>query len=227
MDGNDSKEGLARHLSQFISGNKKRLMEAVLDHRTRHLALVLEDIYQSQNASAVFRTMECFGIQDVHLIENQHAYGANKRVLQGADKWLTINHYNKPGADNTPLCFARLKDAGYRILATSPAADTPIGEVDISQKIAVVMGNELHGLSETACKGADQLVKIPMEGFTESLNLSVSAAICIYELMGRVRASSINWQLPPSERADLKLEWYRKSVKRSEMIEQKYLRSIQ
>ncbi len=217
---------ITNHLSQFISEHKKKLIETVLDQRTRYLTLVLEDIYQSQNASAVFRTVECFGIQDVHLIENQNTYGINKGVLKGADKWLTINHHNQPGANNTPLCFKKLREAGYIILATTPSASRSIRDVDVTQKMAIVMGNELHGLSETAQEEADLQVKIPMEGFTESLNLSVSAAICIYELMTRIRASNIDWKLTEEERVSLKLMWYKRSIKRSELIERKYLESI-
>lgn len=217
---------IINHLSQFISEHKRKLIETVLNHRTRHLTLVLEDIYQSQNASAVFRTMECFGVQDVHLIENHTTYRINRRVLKGADKWLTINHHNQYGANNTPSCFRRLRENGYKILATTPDAPNSIRDVDISQKLAIVMGNELHGLSELAQEEADLKVNIPMEGFTESLNLSVSAAICTYELMSRMRTSSVDWQLTEQERAELKLIWYRKSIKRSELIEKKYLQSI-
>lgn len=217
---------IINYLSQYLTDHKKNLIESVLSSRTRHLTLVLEDIYQSQNASAVFRTVECFGIQDVHLIENANTYGINRRVLKGADKWLTINHHNQPNVNNTPLCFEHLKKKGFKILATTPTGSQSIHEVDVTQKIALVMGNELHGLSEEAQEAADIKVKIPMNGFTESLNLSVSAAICIYELMTRIRSGSVNWKLTDQEQEALKLIWYRKSIKRSEIIEKKYLESI-
>lgn len=226
MTNQTNTKGIINHLSQYITDHKKNLIESVLNGRTRHLTLVLEDIYQSQNASAVFRTVECFGIQDVHLIENQNTYGINKRVLKGADKWLTIKHHNQPNINNTPLCYEVLKKKGYTILATTPTASLSIQDVDVSQKIALVLGNELHGLSEEAQEAADMRVKIPMEGFTESLNLSVSAAICIYELMTRIRSSEVNWKLTAQEKEALKLIWYRKSIRRSEIIEKKYLESI-
>ncbi|MEQ8361763.1 MAG: RNA methyltransferase [Cyclobacteriaceae bacterium] len=217
---------IINYLSQYITDHKKNLIEGVLSMRTRHLTLVLEDIYQSQNASAVFRTVECFGIQDVHLIENQNSYGVNRRVLKGADKWLTIKHHNQPNVNNTPLCFEQLKKDGYKILATTPTASLSIQDVDVTQKIAIVMGNELHGLSEEAQEAADMKVKIPMEGFTESLNLSVSAAICIYELMIKIRSSGVDWKLTAQEMEILRLSWYRKSIRKSEIIERKYLESI-
>jgi tRNA (guanosine-2'-O-)-methyltransferase len=226
IDDPTNTKDVIKYLSQYITDHKKNLIEGVLSARTRHLTVVLENIYQSQNASAVFRTVECFGIQDVHLIENENAYGVNRRVLKGADKWLTIKHHNQPNVNNTPLCFEHLKKEGYKILATTPTASMSIQEVDVSQKLAIVMGNELHGLSEEAQEAADVKVKIPMQGFTESLNLSVSAAICIYELIAKIRSSKMNWQLTTKEQEALRLIWYRKSIRRSEIIEKKYLESI-
>ncbi|MEQ8424621.1 MAG: RNA methyltransferase, partial [Cyclobacteriaceae bacterium] len=169
---------VSNHLGQYVTDHKKAFIEEVLSQRTRHATLVLEDIYQSQNASAVFRTAECLGIQDIHLIENVGNYTVNKRVLKGADKWLSIFKYNKE-INNTMACFKELKSRGYKILATSPAAALTLEEIDVTSKIAIVLGNELHGLSDEARDQADFQVRIPMYGFTESLNLSVSAAICV------------------------------------------------
>lgn len=217
---------IINHLGQFITDHKKLIIDNILGQRTRHVTLVLEDIYQSQNASAVFRTAECFGIQDVHLIESLTTYSLNKRVLRGANKWLNLIHHNKTGDNNTELCFQALKKEGYKIMATTPSATMTIEEVDISNKVAIVMGNELHGLSDYAQAQADFNVKIPMSGFTESLNLSVSAAICIYELMRRIRDSTLDWHLTATEQQMLKLDWYRKSIKKVELIEKKFLQSI-
>lgn len=213
------------HLGSFITDHKKNLVDEVLCHRTRHITLVLEDIYQSQNASAVFRTAECFGIQDIHLIENQNKYALSRGVLKGANKWLSLIHHNSDD-DNTASCFQQLKDKGYRIMATAPNAKQSISDVDVSEKVALVLGNELHGLSDYAKKQADIQVKIPMYGFTESLNLSVSAAIGMSELITKLRNSKINWQLSLTEQHELKLLWYRKLVRNSAIIEKSYLNSI-
>lgn len=214
------------HLAQYVSDHKKRTIEEVLDKRTRHLTIVLEDIFQSQNASAVFRTAECFGVQDIHLIENLSKYALNKRVLRGANKWLTIKKHAQKEKDNSKACLESLKASGYKILATMPSANLTIQQVDVSNKIAVVMGNELHGLSDTAIALADYKVTIPMFGFTESLNLSVSAAICVHELINRMKASSVDWHLSEEMKKQLRLEWYRKLVRNAEMIERKFLESI-
>ena len=213
------------YLGKFITEHKKNLVDEVLSHRTRHVTLVLEDIYQSQNASAVFRTAECFGIQDIHLIENLNKYSLSPGVLKGANKWLNLTHHNSSN-DNTALCFQHLKDKGYKILATTPNATHSISDVDASEKMAMVLGNELHGLSDFAIKHADIQVKIPMYGFTESLNLSVSAAIGISELITKLRKSNIIWQLTQTEQNELKLLWYRKLVRNSAIIEKSYLNSI-
>ncbi|HNP95838.1 MAG TPA: RNA methyltransferase [Cyclobacteriaceae bacterium] len=214
------------HLAQYVSDHKRRTIEEVLDKRTRHLTIVLEDIFQSQNASAVFRTAECFGVQDIHLIENMSKYALNKRVLRGANKWLTIKKHAQKEKDNSRACLESLKASGYKILATMPSANLTIQQVDVSNKIAVVMGNELHGLSDTAIALADYKVTIPMFGFTESLNLSVSAAICVHELINRMKASSVDWHLSEEMKKQLRLEWYRKLVRNAEMIERKFLESI-
>lgn len=218
---------LIRHLEQYISDHKKAFVSAVLQQRTRHLTIVLEDIFQSQNASAVFRTAECFGIQDIHLIENINKYSVNKKVLRGANKWLTVHRYKDKAVNNTTVCLGALKREGYKILATSPTATTSFREVELSGKVAIVMGNELHGLSDEAIDHADLMVSIPMQGFTESLNLSVSAALCVSELSWRMRQTNLTWQLTELEKQQLKLEWYRKIVRNAETIERQFLKSIQ
>lgn len=218
---------LTQHLSQYISEHKKKSIEAVLDQRTRHITVVLEDIFQSQNASAVFRTAECFGIQDIHLIENINKYSVNKRVLRGANKWLTVYRHKDKTVNNTTACLTALKAQGFRIMATMPSAQKLISEVDVSGKVAVIMGNELHGISSEAIELADERVKILMYGFTESLNLSVSAALCVSELVTRLHRENISWRLSDAERRQLRLDWYRKVVRNAATIERLFFESIQ
>lgn len=215
------------YLGQFVTAHKRAAIAKTLNQRTAHITLVLEDVYQSQNASAVLRTCECYGLQRVHIIENENTYSLNRRVLKGAEKWMTIERYNQPGQNNTDACFHQLKLQGYRILATMPSEDaTPITAVDIEQKVAVVMGNELYGLSDYALQQAHDKIKIPMYGFTESLNLSVSAAICIHELIGKLKMSSIAWGLTEAEKRQLELLWYKRLVRNSDVLEQHFLGSI-
>lgn len=217
------------HFAQFISEHKKTFLEKVLQQRTRYITVVLEDIFQSQNASAVVRTCECMGLQDVHVVESKSSYLVNKKVIKGANKWIDLIRYKSKGANNIEECFKNLKEKGYRILVTEPDANgNSIDEISVTdQPLAIVMGNELDGASKYALEHADVKVKIPMYGFTESLNISVSAAICLNTLIPKLRQSTAAWQLTSSEKEFIRLQWYRKIVKRSDVIEKEFLRSIE
>jgi len=220
---------VTHHFAQFISDHKKTFLEKVLEQRTRHLTVVLEDIYQSQNASAVVRTCECMGLQDIHVVESKSAYSVNKKVIKGANKWIDLVRYKAKDANNIEECFKNLKSKGYRILVTAPDVDgTSIDDISPDdQPMALVMGNELEGASKYALKHADTKVSIPMYGFTESLNISVSAAICLNTLVPKLRHSNVNWRLSEAEKEFIRLQWYRKIVWRSEIIEKEFLRSIE
>jgi len=224
-----SKEQLVlQHLSRFVSDHKKEFAEKVLNARTRHVTVVLENIYQSQNASAVIRTCECMGLQDVHVIEDKSKYSVNRRVLKGAHKWTDIIHHQSKQGDATQVCFDKLKASGYKILVADPAEEgISIHDVSIDEsKIALVFGNELHGVSESAQKYADQKIKIPMFGFTESLNISASVSICLSSLITRMHAAQHDYALSEEEKESIRLEWYRKIVKRSDLIEREFIRTI-
>jgi tRNA (guanosine-2'-O-)-methyltransferase len=222
-------EKLLEHLSQFVSDHKKDFVHKVLEQRTRHITVVLENIYQSQNASAAVRTCECMGLQDMHIVENTVQYQLNVRVLKGANKWMDLNRYREKSINNTETCFRYLKKNNYKILTADPAPDgVCIEDVDVAQqKIAIVFGNELRGASTYAIENADQKIRIPMYGFTESLNISVSVAICLNTFMAKLRLSGAHLGLTQDEKQQIKLEWYRKIVKRSHILEKEFLRTIQ
>lgn len=197
------------------------LLNNVLDLRTRYLTVVLEDIYQPQNASAVLRTCECLGIQDVHIIENHHKYYYSQGVAMGAGKWTNLIKYNKPDSIfNTSNAIAALRNDNYRIVATMPGKNcVSLNDFDISKgKVAVVFGSELTGISEEMKSNADELLTIPMFGFTESYNLSVSAAIILYQLANTMRKSNLQWQLTMEEKNELKFEWLKSFIKKPELI---------
>ena len=215
---------LLRYMEGFVSKNKSTLFDTVMAGRTRHITLILEDIYQSHNASAVLRTCDCFGIQDIHIIENKNTYNINPDVALGATKWLNLIKYNK-APDNTIHCYETLRKQGYRIVATTPHKnDTLLEDLPIDGKFALVFGTELNGLSETAISHADEYVKIPMYGFTESFNISVSAAIILHHLTLKLRASNIKWQLDDEEMTETRLQWVRSVLKRPEMYEREFFR---
>lgn len=216
---------LTDHFSKYITDHKRAFLEKVLDLRTRHITMVLEEIHQSQNASAVIRTCECMGIQDVHIIENEVKYSVNRRVVKGSYKWVDIIKY--PKENGAAMCYQQLKKKGYKILVTDPSPDgISIHDVPVDERIALVMGNELNGTSDYALSQADMKVRIPMYGFTESMNISVSAAICLNTLVPKLHQSEIPWQLSFAEKDDIRLRWLRKMIKRPEIMEREFLKSI-
>ena len=219
---------LFNHLAQFVSDHKKTFVEKVLTRRTRYVTVVLENIYQSQNASAVVRTCECMGVQDVHIVEDTAEYHLNIRVLKGSYKWMNLERYKSRQENNTARCFDHLRAQGYRILVADPAEEgISIDDLDVREgKIALVFGNELQGASAYSLGHADARVRIPMYGFTESLNVSVSVAICLNTLLGKLRRSDIPIGLSDDEKDTLRLKWFRKIVRRSEVVEREFLRTI-
>lgn len=214
---------LISYLSDFVHPERFTTLQNVVANRTRHITVVLEDIYQPQNASAVLRTCDCFGIQDIHIIENDNEYNINPDVVLGSAKWLNIERYNSK-TNNTEEALLSLKKKGYEIVATSPHAD------DLSlehfplttKKTALVFGTELTGISPIVKRHATKFIKIPMFGFTESFNISVSAAIILHHLTAKLHSSSIKWQLSQEEKEILLRDWLMKTVKHSDKIVKRF-----
>ena len=218
-------QALLEYMQQFITAERKQLFEKVLAYRTRHITVVLEDIYQPHNASAVLRTCDLTGVQDVHIIENKNKYDVNPDVALGSFKWLNLIKYNEQ-EDNTLPAFRKLKEQGYRIVATTPHKDEQsLDTIPLEGKMAVVFGTELTGLSKTAIEHADEYLKIPMYGFTESYNISVSAALILFTLTERLRQSGIPWQLSESEKLEIRLEWVKRTLRKADIYEKEFLKT--
>ena len=220
------KQQLLSYLQEFISPNKKNKFETLILQRTRHLTIVLEDIYQPHNASAVLRSCDCFGIQDVHIIENMNKYEVNPDVALGSSKWLTLIKY-QARENNTESCLKKLKSEGYRVIVTTPHENDFIPEtLPLNQKTALVFGTELAGISKVATDLADGFVRIPMYGFTESFNISVSAALLLFALSERLRKSEIHWQLTEEEMLDIQIEWTKCVIKKADLLEKLFFNRI-
>jgi tRNA (guanosine-2'-O-)-methyltransferase len=215
---------LVNFLSEFILERRQILIDNILSNRTRYVTIVLEDIFHSHNASAVLRTSECFGIQDIHIIENRHNYQYNPQVAMGSGKWVHLHKYSN-SENNSLEAIRQLKKANYRIVATAPGNNcTPLDDFDVAKgKFAIIIGSELSGISDVVRENADELITIPMFGFTESYNLSVSAALILQNVIGKLHKSDINWQLSNDEMLELKLEWLKASIKKPELLIQKFL----
>ncbi len=221
-------QALISHLKDFASEQRFATFQKVLANRTRYVSVVLEDIYQPQNASAVLRSADGFGFQDVHIIENNHEYRINPDVEKGASAWLSMHRYDEEG-NNTQKCIDRLKSEGYRIVATTPHTnDVCLEDFDLSKgKSAIILGTEVSGVSDLVKEQADEFMKIPMYGFTESFNISVSAAVIMNQLRLSLNRSEITWQLSQTEQEAIMLDWLSKSIKSSQTIIERFKKEYQ
>lgn len=218
---------LIAYLEQFVTEKRRNLFHAVLNQRTKHFTVAIEDIYQPHNASAVVRSCDVFGIQEMHVIENKYKFDASNQVAKGAQKWLDFTYYKKKDANNTLDCMAELRSRGYQIIATTPHDESCfLKDFDISKKSAIFFGVEKEGLSNDVISHADGFLKIPMVGFTESLNVSVSAGIILQNLNEKLKNSAIDWALTELEKKEIYLNWLEKSIKSIKKIKGHYYKII-
>lgn len=218
---------LTEYLSQFLTEIRKQKIEEVLQQRTRYITAVIEDINQSYNASATLRNCDSFGIQDLHIIENRNKFTLHRDVSLGSERWLTLYRYNEQGSNNTQHCINYLKAQGYTIVATTPHdQECTLEQLSLDHKLAFLFGSEVKGLSEYAINHADIFVKVPMVGFSASLNISVTVALCLYEITNRLKQQRQDWGLSEVEKQEIRLKWVRQSVKACELLEQKFAESL-
>lgn len=200
---------LLEHLDGYLTEKRKVKFLKVLAQRTKHFTVAIEDVYQLHNTSAVIRSCDVFGIQEVHIIEEINRKRIDREIAMGAQKWVDLNRYN-----SVKDSIRSLKNEGYLIVATTPRADDCLlQDFDISKKSCFFFGRETEGLSEEVLNEADCFLKIPMVGFTESLNISVSAAIILQDVTHRLKESKINWTLTETEKLEKRLDWIKKTVK--------------
>ncbi len=207
-----------QYLENFVTENRQKTFKKVLANRTRHFTLVLEDLYQMHNVSAVIRSADIFGFQDVHIIQKKYQPKLSHAIAKGAEKWLNIVRY-----EQTQNAISQLKAKGYQIVATTPHTnDVNLPEFDITKPAAFFFGVEKEGLSEQVLNQADVFLKIPMYGFTESFNISVAAAIIMHSVTEKLRNSELDWHLTPKSQETLYLQWLEKSIKSIDLIKKQY-----
>ena len=213
------KQELLHYLEGFITENRKEGFLRVLQNRTKHFTIAMEDIFQLHNTSAVMRSCEVFGIQELNVIEQKFGKRIDTEIAMGAQKWVDVFRYN-----SVQSCMDEMRAKGYQIIATTPHDESCLlHEFDITKPAALFFGTERDGLSQEVLDQADGFLKIPMVGYTESLNISVSAAIIIQDITTRLRQSAINWHLTEDEILEKRLDWTRKTIKDIEFIERKYI----
>lgn len=221
------REKLLEYLEGFLTPEKKELFEQVLTYRTRHFTVALEDIYQEHNAGAIIRTCDCFGIQDMHVVETNYRHRVARNIARGAEKWVDLKIYDQY-EDNTQQCIDTLRQAGYSIVATTPHEnDCLVNDFDISQRSAFFLGAEKYGISEQVKSQADAFIKVPIVGFTESFNVSVAAALILHTLTQKLYPrEDIPWQLRPEEILEIKIDWTTKSVRSGPKLVQYFYENI-
>lgn len=210
----------------FLTERRRERILSALNNRTRRITVILEDIYDPLNGNAVLRTADGLGIQDIHVAENRHKFEVHSKVSGHASHWLTIHRYRenfqsvkdfreKPVGmqASTKKAFETLRAAGYTILATSPRGKSDgLRNLDLSKKYAVALGSEHWGLSDWALENADAPLALPMLGFTESYNISVTAAMILHYLTERLRTETTDWRLTEAEREALWQEWTMRKI---------------
>lgn len=212
------KTNILDHLETFLTPRRIALFDKVIAERTNHFTVATQDVYQLHNTSAVIRSCEVFGIQNIHVVEERKPKRIDREIAMGAQKWVDVNRYS-----TSRECIRTLREKGYQIVATTPYGEsTELEDFDIEKPSAIFFGTEKDGLSDEILKEADCRLKIPMFGFTESLNISVSAAIILQSITSRLKSSEISWHLSEEEQLNLKYEWLKKCIKNSDSIIAQY-----
>ena len=209
-------------LEGFLTENRKSKFAEILSQRTQHFTVAIEDIFQLHNTSAVMRSCEVFGVQELHVVQQRYGKDIDTEIAMGAQKWVDVSRY-----DSNQNCISTLKKKGYQIIATSPHSNScTLENFDISKKSAFFFGTERDGLSLEVMDEADGFLTIPMVGFTESLNISVAAAIILQQVTQRLRNSTIDWKLSEEEIFLKRIDWCKKTIKDINRIEQRYLEEL-
>ncbi len=199
---------LLQYLESFLTEKRLNRFNEVLSQRTKHFTVATEDVYQLHNTSAVIRSCDVFGIQEINIVEERNTKRIDREIAMGAQKWVDLNRFN-----SVKDCIQELKQKGYQIVATTPHMnDCELQDFDVTKKSCFFFGRETEGLSDEVINQADSFLKIPMVGFTESLNISVSAAIILQQVTSKLKQTDINWQLTVEEKNEKKLDWIKRTI---------------
>ena len=203
------------YMTRFITDERRDVLQRTVAQRTHYMRILTENMFHPQNASAIMRHCEAFGIQQIHTVEDRCKFDPSVNIVRGTQKWVDVEHH-----DTTAEALSALKSEGYRIVATTPHRCSATPETfDVTKgKFALVFGTEHAGISDEVIKAADDFLMIPMCGMVESLNVSASAAILIYMLSERIRQSVDGWQLTDAEQLKLLTRWTMSSVRDYEGI---------
>ena len=216
---NEKLEATFEYLKQFLTEERLQKIEHFSKESSDFVLPVMEDVYQFRNAAAIVRSVEACGFHHVVALEEENVFNPNLKVTKGAETWVKVEKM-----PNNLDSLKEIKSRGYKILAVSPEKNaTMLPDYDVKEPIALVFGTELEGVSDEVLDFADETLAIPMFGFTKSFNVSVAAAICMYELKQKLMKSGIEYQLSDEKLLELKIRWAKNSIKSSEQILERFL----
>ena len=207
------------YLQQFLTNERLSKIEHFSKESSDFVLSVMEDVYQFRNAAAIVRSVEACGFHHVVALEEENVFNPNLKVTKGAETWVQVEKM-----PNNLDSLKEIKSRGYRILAVSPEKNaTMLPDYEVKEPIALVFGTELEGVSDEILDFADETLAIPMFGFTKSFNVSVAAAICMYELKQKLMKSGIEYQLSDEKLLEMKIRWTVNSIRSGEELLERFL----
>ena len=205
-------------LEQHISAHRLQKIKSVLAQRTRHLTVVLENLYHPENGNAVMRSVECFGLQEMYVVQEKYDWKYSLKIARGAAKWTDVHTFGHENG-GAAACYQQLRERGYQLVATDPQPGSCTAQnLDISRPVALIFGTESTGVAPETLAMADARIHIPMVGFTESFNISVSAGILLAQLRQRLEVEVPNWQLNEVDQITIYADWLVKSVRHADAL---------
>ena len=207
------------YLKQFLTDERLRKIEHFSQESSDFVLPVMEDVYQFRNAAAIVRSVEACGFHHVVALEEENVFNPNLKVTKGAETWVKVEKM-----PNNLDSLKEIKNRGYKILAVSPENNaTMLPDYEVKEPIALVFGTELEGVSDEILEFADETLAIPMFGFTKSFNVSVAAAICMYELKQKLMKSGIDYKLSEEKLLEMKIRWTVNSIRSGEELLERFL----
>lgn len=209
------------YLKQFLTDERLSKIEHFSQESSDFVLPVMEDVYQFRNAAAIVRSVEACGFHHVVALEEENVFNPNLKVTKGAETWVKVEKM-----PNNLDSLKEIKNRGYKILAVSPENNaTMLPDYEVNEPIALVFGTELEGVSDEILDFADETLAIPMFGFTKSFNVSVAAAICMYELKQKLMKSGIDYKLSEEKLLEMKIRWTVNSIRSGEELLERFLGS--
>jgi len=208
------------YMKGFLTEERLSKIEKYAEESSDFVLPVLENIYQFRNAAAIIRSVEACGFHKIAALEEENVFNPNIRVARGADTWMQVEKMPK-----TMSSLQQIRDKGYKILAVSPEKNAvSLPEYELKEPVALIFGTEMEGVSQEVLDFADETLIIPMYGFTQSFNVSVAAAICMYELKQKLLKSDIDYKLSDEKKLAMKIRWAVNSARSGDEILNYYLK---